>query len=241
MITLAAVVARIGETDCEELGDGWLVQPVNALTSLAYVGVGIAIAVVAVRRLDRPLHSLVYAAAVAAIGMGSVAFHGPQPAGSRVMHDLPILIAAVFILCDDLALLLPRFGSILGAFAVGSVAATGLTVASPDAGAVAIGIVLVAVAGAEIVIHRRGLRSTGGTGPPVLPWVIVAVALVAGTSWLLGRTDGPACDPDGILQFHGVWHLVSSPIFGLWWWLAMGPAAPAGHRRREARRADAAR
>ena len=237
---MAAVLARIGETDCEELGDGWLVQPVNAVTSFAYVAVGIAIAIVATRRVDRPLHSYVYAISVAAIGLGSVAFHGPQPVGSRVMHDLPILITAVYILCDDAALLRPQFSSILGAFGIGAVAATALTIASPDAGAVATGVVLVAVGVAEVIIHRRRLRSRSGTGPSVLPWVIVGVALVAGASWLLGRTDGPACDPGGILQFHGVWHAISSLLFGLWWWLAMGPGAPSGHRRRDPDRADAA-
>ena len=39
-------------------------------------------------------------------------------------------------------------------------------------------------------------------------------------TWLLGRTDTPVCDPDSVLQLHGVWHLISAAIFGLWWWLA---------------------
>jgi hypothetical protein len=240
VVIIGLVLGRIGESDCEELGDGLLVQPINALTSFAYVAVGVAIATVAARRVSRPLESYVYAVSVAAVGLGSVAFHGPQPTGSRVMHDLPILITAIFILCQDLGLLVPRFPRVLVAFCGGAVAATALTLISVDAGTVATGIVLVAVGAAEIVIHRRGLRSDGEAGQPVLTWAIVGVALLAGASWLLGRTDSPACDPDGLLQFHGVWHVVSALIFGLWWWLAIGSGTPGGRTSPQPHEADSA-
>jgi hypothetical protein len=226
--SIGPILGRIGESDCEELGGGFLVQPSNALTSLAYVAVGLVVAIVASRRVSRPLESYVYAVGVAAVGLGSVAFHGPQPAGSRVMHDLPILVTAIFILCYDLRLLTPRVPSVLGVFAGGAVAATALTLVSVDAGAVATGIVLVAVGAAETVIHRRHLRSERGTDQRVLTWAIIGVALLAGASWLLGRTGSPVCDPDGMLQFHGVWHVVSALVFGLWWWLAIGSGAAIG-------------
>lgn len=224
VVTVGPILDRIGETDCEHLGEGLLAQPVNALSSLAYVLVGVAIAVVAARRVDRPGPSYLYAVCVALIGLGSVAFHGPQPVGSRVMHDLPILLAAIFILCHDLGLLIPRFTRALTAFAVGAVVATALTLVSVEAGAVATGVVLLAVGVAEILIHRRGLRSEEAS--TVLTWTIVGIALVAGASWLLGRTDSPVCDPDGVVQLHGLWHVVSSLLFGLWWWLAIGSGAP---------------
>ncbi len=73
-----------------------------------------------------------------------------------------------------------------------------------------------------------------------MTWLIVGVALLAGVSWLLGRTDGPACDPDGLLQFHGVWHVVSALVFGLWWWLAMGSESGAEDGRRQPHQADSA-
>jgi hypothetical protein len=238
VVAIGLVLGRIGESDCEQLGDGLLAQPVNALTSFAYVLVGLAIAIAAARRVDRPIPSYVYAACIAAIGLGSVAFHGPQPAGSRVMHDLPILIAAVFILCHDLGLLVPRFTRVLTAFAIGVAIATALTLISVEAGAVATGAVLLAVGVAEILVHRRGLRSPE---PSVaLIWMLVGVALVAGASWILGRTDSPVCDPDGVVQLHGLWHVVSSLIFGLWWWMAIGSGTPTGNEDRPLRQADPA-
>lgn len=82
---------RIGCSDCERIRDGWLAQPVNALTSLAFVG---AAAVVLARSWqparDRRGEALAYSALLALVGAGSVAFHGPQPPGARAMHDWPI-------------------------------------------------------------------------------------------------------------------------------------------------------
>lgn len=226
VLAVGPILDRIGESDCEHLGEGLLAQPVNALSSFAYVVVGVAIAVVAARRVDRPGPSYVYAACVALIGLGSVAFHGPQPMGSRIMHDLPILVAALFILCHDLGVLVPRFTRVLAAFVVAAIVATALTLISVEAGTAATGVVLVAVGIAEILIHRRGLRA-GRSTSSVAVWMLVGVALVAGSSWLLGRTDSPVCDPDGAVQLHGLWHVLSSLIFGLWWWLAIG-SAPRG-------------
>jgi hypothetical protein len=83
---------RLGASDCERLRDGWLAQPVNAMTSLAYVAAG---GVVGARALRSPggtdPAAMLYAAGLGLVGLGSVAFHGPQPPGARLAHDLPIL------------------------------------------------------------------------------------------------------------------------------------------------------
>ncbi|MGI9644410.1 MAG: ceramidase domain-containing protein [Ilumatobacteraceae bacterium] len=220
----SSLVAEIGDTDCEELGAGSLVQPVNAITSFAYVVVGVVVAVVAIRRDRQRTESLVFAVLLAAIGLGSVAFHGPQPTGARLMHDLPILLTALFMLVHDLRLLRP--GLTRWAFPAAAVVATVLAAVSADAGVAATGVVLVAVGLVEVVVYRRRLR-------PIQPgrqrrWAIAIAVIVAvgGASWLLGRTDSPVCDPDGVFQFHGLWHLVSAIAFGAWWFLAIGAPNP---------------
>lgn len=89
----------IGGSDCEALRDGVLAQPTNAISSVAYVVAGI---VVWLR--TRPQQRLgaagVYAALLGLVGIGSILYHGPQPPGSKFLHDAPIpmlllLIAAV--------------------------------------------------------------------------------------------------------------------------------------------------
>jgi hypothetical protein len=82
---------RIGCSDCERIRDGWLAQPVNALTSLAFVAAGGMVLSRTWRPArDRHREVLAYSAMLALVGAGSVAFHGPQPPGARAMHDLPI-------------------------------------------------------------------------------------------------------------------------------------------------------
>lgn len=219
-LLITEVLARIGDTDCEELGDGFLAQPVNALTSFSYVLVGLVIAVVAWRGPHDRARSWVYAACVAAVGLGSVAFHGPQPGGSRLMHDLPILLTAMFIVCHDLSLLFTRFRRVLPTFAVASLLALAIGAVSLDAVLALTGAALLTVAACEVLIYRRRLRPVSTPRQRRAYVAIIAVAVVAGLTWLLGRTDAPVCEPDSVLQLHGVWHAISALIFGLWWWLA---------------------
>lgn len=78
---------RWGSTDCERLRDGPIAQPVNTVTSLAFVAAGGAVALGhGVRRPE----AAAFAAMLVLVGAGSVAFHGPQPRGSKAMHDWPI-------------------------------------------------------------------------------------------------------------------------------------------------------
>ena len=83
--------ASFGHTDCERIVGAALRQPVLAVTSLAYVAVGIAVLCWATR-LRAPL---VGAAGVAlvAVGAGSFAYHGPQPSWAELAHDWPIVAA----------------------------------------------------------------------------------------------------------------------------------------------------
>ncbi|MDX2379552.1 MAG: ceramidase domain-containing protein [Acidimicrobiia bacterium] len=234
IVALSVVTGEIGESDCEALGDGALAQPVNSWTSIAYIGMGLAIAVSAVIRRGRVAdvraylgESLVYAACLAAVGLGSVLFHGPQPDGSRTLHDLPILITIVFIVVHDVYLVFPNLRQRWVAFVGAAIAAIVLTLLSADAGIAATGIGIAATVALEYVIFRKRLRPIPARRQVQAYAAIVGVAAVAGASWLLGRSDSPLCDPQDVFQFHGVWHTISSLIFGLWWWLAIDRSSTA--------------
>ncbi len=220
-VLIESLVAALGETDCEELGGGLLAQPTNAISSLSYVVVGGAIAWSVRRSWRANTGSLAYAACVAAIGVGSVAFHGPQTSGSQIMHDLPILITALFILNHDLVLLRPvargELATFVGASAVATIVAVLVQASVPPL----TGVVLGGVAIAEWLIYRRRLRPIDSGRQRRLYLTIVVVAAVAGASWLLGRSNSPACQPGSVLQVHGLWHVISAGLFALWWWLAL--------------------
>ena len=82
---------RIGASDCERIRTGPVAQPVNTATSLAYV----AAAAVTLARYPggdpaQRRHVRLFSAVLALVGLGSAAFHGPQPPGAKALHDLPI-------------------------------------------------------------------------------------------------------------------------------------------------------
>lgn len=139
---------RLGASDCERLREGRVAQPVNTATSAAYVVAG---AVVAARQggpgAPRAGAARAFGATLAMVGVGSIAFHGPQPRGARWLHDLPIaailglmaLTPAVRLAtsADPVPGWAPRRGLAaagLGAVAVASYAAgrTGAPTCDPD-------------------------------------------------------------------------------------------------------------
>ncbi|HEX6219617.1 MAG TPA: hypothetical protein VF115_00840 [Acidimicrobiia bacterium] len=77
--------------DCEAIGDSFLGQPVNSLTTLAFVIAG----VVVWRYSTRPW----VAVGLIGTGVGSFLFHGPMPPYSQVAHDVTLwfLVVAVLI------------------------------------------------------------------------------------------------------------------------------------------------
>jgi hypothetical protein len=81
---------RLGCTDCERIRDGRIAQPVNTLTSATLVVAGTVVALRARQRPERRLEQVSYGTLLALVGVGSIAFHGPQPPGAKVLHDWPI-------------------------------------------------------------------------------------------------------------------------------------------------------
>jgi hypothetical protein len=76
----------VAESDCERIRSGPVSQPVNTVTSLAYVVAGAW----AARRGHRWL-----GVALAVNGIGSVAYHGPGGPVAKVLHDGGIVAAAL--------------------------------------------------------------------------------------------------------------------------------------------------
>ena len=79
----------LGASDCEALRDGWLGQPVNALSSLSYALAGAYV----LRRGGSQASAL----ALVAVGVGSVLYHGPMPPGAELAHDGSIVALAATV------------------------------------------------------------------------------------------------------------------------------------------------
>lgn len=233
---------------CERLADGVLGEPVAALTSLAFV-VGALVVVVAARRVGptrgarpsggQPVRGpvTVYAALVAGIGVGSAVAHGPAPAWSDPVHDLPLLATLAYVAADAAADLsvrrrpVPRAGGWRPAAPrppVRRPVAGPPTVpdrAAPPPGLVAL--VVVALLAPVVVLAPRagdlaqavvagvavaGTLARAAARPALRARIGVALALlvtgaVVGT---LSRAGWPWCDPASPWQGHGVWHVLAA-------------------------------
>lgn len=86
-------VGELGGTDCEALRSGLLAQPVNTVSSLAYVAAGAWVALRGWRLAGAARGwAWAYAAVLSLVGLGSVDFHGPQTPGAKQLHDWPIAV-----------------------------------------------------------------------------------------------------------------------------------------------------
>jgi hypothetical protein len=207
----------VGNSDCEHIGQGLLGQPVNTLSSLAYVAVGALLLrrALTAQESERPVLA-VYAVIVAAVGFGSVVFHGPMPSWGRFAHDLAIAAVLAFVIGYDVAFArraTRRAGLGGGAAVVGTSAVVLLL--SPDASNALVSALVVAAVVAEIAAARSPMGRAVASDLVRAPWgwVIGVVALGIGAALsALGRTDAPLCEPDSLAQLHGVWHVLTAAV-----------------------------
>ena len=93
-------------SDCERLGSGWLVQPANAVSCVAFLAAGCWLLMTA-RNGDGP-RSLLLSGAVAlmAVGVGSIAYHGPQPGWGDPLHSWSVNGLVIVVVGQTVYLLL---------------------------------------------------------------------------------------------------------------------------------------
>jgi len=216
---------QLGETDCEEIRDGFLSQPINAWSSLSFSAVGLFIVLSAWQASGRErVARVVFGLLMVATGIGSFLFHGPQPAGSHFAHDITFLATVWFLAVLNLTEAFswrPESGWI--AFGGGVGAMSILLVALPDSTNILTGVTLGALVLAGIAIHRRG-KIIGWRDGIALGAFAIAVGFL-----VVGRSSSPLCDPESLLQAHGGWHLFAAVALGAYF-LATSPARITGRR-----------
>jgi hypothetical protein len=199
-------IGAIGESDCEYIGGGVLAQPVNAISSLAFVLFGIIVVISAVSqpRTER-VNRFIVGALMIATGAGSVLFHGPQGPASHFLHDATILLTMAAIVTMNVAGLLhwkeKRVWLILG---VTGVAVTAVLLAWPSSTNVVAAVALVVLIAQDVALHRFGAIRTRW-------WIAAIVAMaVALLFFVAGRTGSPFCDSASLLQGHALWHILAA-------------------------------
>jgi hypothetical protein len=211
----------LGAGDCEAWRDGRVGQPTNTVTSFAYVAAGLWL--LARTRRVRPgdrWRAAAYGSALAASGVGSVAYHGRGGAFAHWLHDVSLAALLAALPAEQLATV--RGWGRTPALSLWGLATlpAGIHLAiDPTASAPSTSVLVTAAALGEVDRGRRGsvpvprseraeARRRSGTSFAALG---LAVA-----SYVLGRTNAPTCDPRSRWQWHGVWHVLGAVAAAAW-------------------------
>ncbi|HMQ26188.1 MAG TPA: hypothetical protein PKA98_09385 [Acidimicrobiales bacterium] len=193
----------VAASDCECIHDGPVTQPVNTMTSLAYVVAGLALARRS-RRVggDRPYAGPV-AGALVLNGLGSVAYHGPGGRAGKWLHDTGLVALTATLAVAGVARVLGwehRRAHLADAVLVAAGAAA-LAVRPGSE------LAIVAPLGVVAVGHELVRPSRHGGGRRMVGGVLLAVGAVVQAR---SRTGQPWCQPEGPFHGHGLWHVLSA-------------------------------
>lgn len=200
------LIRAAGDTDCEYFHDGWLLQPVNAISSLAFSVAGFAVVAWA-RRTEGHERALrmVFGGAMVATGVGSFLFHGFDSAVAQFLHDVTFLVTIWILAVINVTEMQQRSRRIgWGIVGTGAGVFSLALLIGPQITNLLTVVVSAALIGADIVLHRRGMARTMWYWPALTAMVLAIAAFV------LGRSTGPLCDPDSILQGHAAWHVLAA-------------------------------
>lgn len=205
-------VDHVASGDCERCRPGLVAQPANTVSSLAYVAAGALILRSSRRRPTRRSEVLVGWAAVAA-GLGSIAYHGPGTTSGRYFHDTSLLALVGLVAVADVELASGREAPVAALVGVAAGASLG---AHPRAPMAVQSVAGAAAVGGEVA---RMLARDGWSDAPSRPRRRrLAQGLLAGGGALAhvgGRTGGPWCRPDSLMQPHAVWHVTTAAAIWL--------------------------
>jgi hypothetical protein len=200
--------------DCERIRPGFIAQPANALSSLAYVVAGVALCRRARRRDDPAPTSTVFGLLVAANGIGSAGFHGPGGRFGHWLHDTALLGTMATMVVENVVAVgergtraaVPAATVATGVAAAALVAApTSTTALSAAVGAAATTTQALAVARTDLTpaTRRRLARSA-------------ALLAVGSAVNVFTRTGARYCRPDARIQGHALWHLLTAASLYEW-------------------------
>lgn len=207
---LLTMTAPLGSGDCEGIAGGWLLQPINAWSSLAYTVVGLVLIAASGQSAPRERTlRIAFGMLMAATGVGSFLYHGPQSPGAAFAHDVTILATLWFLVVIGPAsrLGMRRRSAWLGLGAV-IAAISAILIVAPTSTNVLVGFSIVALIVSDVLMHRVG----GINGR----WYVAAVSLFAASLLCnaLGRSEVSPCEPEAMLQFHSLWHVLSAIALG---------------------------
>lgn len=228
MTSVRPSVLALATGDCEVVVDGWLGQPANTLSSLAFVVAGLWL-VSRIHHGQGWRWGTLGLAAVAA-GLGSVAYHGPMPAVGQLLHDVGLVSMPLTVGAIEVGMRRRGVRSMLAVLVPG-LAITSAVLSSTPAATPYLTIGAAIWAGMGVLL--AWLR--GGRPIRALRWrPLLLTAVTGGVGALLrflGRTGGALCEPASLLQPHAAWHTLAAVAVVSFAYAAYGVPIPRAARR----------
>ena len=205
-----------GGSFCEAPRAGWVRQPANTGSNLAFVVSGLAVAWYAADRTRlgltlgaHPGLATAYAVLVVLLGPGSMAMHATQSDLGGHLDLLSMFLVSAFALAYALMRLVHRGPAFLVVvFLVAVVAGMAVQIRGGSVplvghvGNAAFGLQLLAAVAVEVaLIRRRSAQQDVRWGLASLTVLSVAFAI-----WTTGQQGHGWCRPDSLLQPHAAWH-----------------------------------
>ncbi len=182
--------------DCERCRPGPVAQPINTVSSLAFVAAGVPL----VRGRRRAVRAVGWAAV--ATGAGSVLFHGPGGTVGKYLHDASLITLLGLMAADDAGRIRGRELPAGVTALVPVAAAVGGLPALSDGAQLAAGGLFVGALAVRTVTDREARRPRALLG---------VVALATGVALQMrGGSGEPLCDPDSWAQPHAAWHALAA-------------------------------
>ena len=188
---------------CEERVCGWVVEPSNAWSNLAYVLVGIIVLMTARRRVPLVLIGV----ASILIGFGSFAFHGT---GTRIGELIDVsamyLLGGLGVMFAARRILgLSTTGLVLGYLAVVATCVA-LMIGLHNNGIVVFALLVTFTVGGEIYLYRTGRAAPSYHAQK---WMI-ACFVIAFLIWNLDRSRILCSPTNHLVTGHAVWHVLTA-------------------------------
>lgn len=200
--------------DCERIRPGFIAQPANALSSLAYVVAGVGLCLRARRREDAAPTSMVFGVLVAANSVGSVGFHGPGGRVGHWLHDTALLGTMATMVVENVVSMGERGtrAAVPAATVATGVAAAALVAAPASTNA------LSAAVGAAATTTQALAAARTDLAPATRARLARSALLLATGSVVnrLTRTGARCCRPDSRLQGHALWHVLTAASLYEW-------------------------
>ena len=203
---------------CESLRAGFIRQPINTYSNLAYILVGLLILAGACGGPARAnllsshrAYQLVFGGATTTIGVGSFFYHASLTFVGQWFDWMGMYLFASFALLYTLARLRPMRGAI---FALGYVVTNAmlgyLLSVNPEARRQVFTAMIYGVIALEALVllaERPRMKTRYFVG------ALISLAVAYGI-WLLDESRA-WCDPASILQGHALWHFLTAAAIGL--------------------------